>query len=1464
MANVYPTPASVWAAGANGLLGAPSLSGGATISSETTDLCPSCGTQSLLFTVPSGGSATLGLGSLLNTASEKTVILNGTYTVSFWAKSNASALPKLVVSANPRAGSACTQTYSGTTSPAITSTWTQYSFTCNFNENAANGGPYGFGLSFAVTPVGGVATSLEFDNWSFTNNADTNPTVYSDAVVSALQAWCQSESNTTGPACSLRYGPSPDSEVMSNWVKPQFQHRPSIEQFKSISTAYSINKTGIHDFLELCAHVGATPILIFPITTTTADVQNLVDFLEGPTSTTYGEIRASLGQDTPWVGASGSPFPAVYLEFGNENWNGVFLGHNLGYVSGSPSYYADYQLRAKTVFAAARARQSAQGYSQAATKWVMGFQTATGGDGGAASAALADVAEINGYTAFDIEDVNTTGCLTSGSTNATCPLYGPTLTEPYSNIHDPKSKMGFAQSLSTIQNETGCGPNGTAKCQVMVYEQNTSPFNASTAGPFTQAVSDSFVQAGFQGVVAADQMGQNDAAGVINQNEYQALQYYFGEGGVNVHMWGSMTDIGGDCAMTNSSVFGGNYCPRPQMLGAQVYNWCKIGPMVQTAWTANPTYNLPANNNSVNAINNVPVLRSYAFAQGSQRCMVIVNSDVYSPYTVNFSGTNAPTAAVTTYQFAPPELASTSETAVLGNTSMVNATMSNTTATAVDVSSGYSLPAHSVTAFMWTTKVPPTAATPAFSPAAGTYSSAQTVTISTSTSGATIYYTTDGSTPTTSSTQYTSAIAVSSTETINAITVATGSVNSGVGTASYTISAPPSTPVFSPAGGTYSGAQTVTISTSTAGATIYYTTDGSTPTTSSTKYAGAITVNSTETINAIAVTTGSNNSAVGTVSYTINSSLSAPAFSPAGGTYTVSQSVTIAAGRSGATTYYTMDGSTPTTSSTKYTGAITVNQAKTIKAIAVATGFTNSAVGTASYAINPVLATPTFSPAGGTYTVSQSVTIVSGRSGATIYYTTDGSTPTTSSTKYTGAITVNSTKTINAIVLATGFTNSAVGTASYTIKATGSSQNPVTSPVINFGSGFAGSAGQIAMNGSAQLSGSGVQLTGPSQYQAGTVWYATPVNVQSFATDFTFQLTNPVADGFTFTIQNNDPGTVGASAGNLGYGYIPKSVAVKFDLFNNQGEGQDSTGLFTNGTPPMVPALDLTPSGIDLHSGHIMHVQLTYDGAIMTMTITDTVTNASYKTSFTIDIPATVGGNTAYVGFTGGTGFSSASQTILTWTYGSAKVINFATGFANAQSKLTLNGNAKFNGTNLQLTDGNPSENSSAWYSSPVNVQSFTTDISFQLNNAVGDGFTFAVQGVGPHALGSGGAGLGYSNIPSSIGLKIDLHNNAGEGPESTGLYTNGAVPMGTAGSVSLVPSGIDIHSGHEMTLHLVYDGANLKMTLTDTVTKVSFTTTFAVNIPSIVGGTTAYVGFTGASGGIVADQEIIGWSYSN
>jgi hypothetical protein len=162
------------------------------------------------------------------------------------------------------------------------------------------------------------------------------------------------------------------------------------------------------------------------------------------------------------------------------------------------------------------------------------------------------------------------------------------------------------------------------------------------------------------------------------------------------------------------------------------------------------------------------------------------------------------------------------------------------------------------------------------------------------------------------------------------------------------------------------------------------------------------------------------------------------------------------------------------------------------------------------------------------------------------------------------------------------------------------------------------------------------------------------VNIQNFTTDFTFQVTpaSPNAsDGFTFALQNMGLNADGGIGGALGYQSITPSVAVKFDLFNNDGEGINSTGFYTNGVAPTVPSLDLTSSGIDLHSGDAMHAHLTYDGTTLTLTLTDTVTNATFTASQVINIPSTVGANTAYVGFTAGTGGTVSTQSVLNWTY---------------------------------------------------------------------------------------------------------------------------------------------------------------------------------------------------------------------
>jgi hypothetical protein len=211
-----------------------------------------------------------------------------------------------------------------------------------------------------------------------------------------------------------------------------------------------------------------------------------------------------------------------------------------------------------------------------------------------------------------------------------------------------------------------------------------------------------------------------------------------------------------------------------------------------------------------------------------------------------------------------------------------------------------------------------TVATPTLSPAGGTYTSAQSVTLSDSTSGATIYYTTNGTTPTTSSSVYSGAIAVSSgTVTIEAMGVLSGDTNSSVASATYTISTATTvaTPTFSPAGGTYTSAQTVSISDSTSGATIYYTTNGTTPTTSSTVYSSAIAVSSgTVTIEAMAAKSGDTNSSVASAAYTIStggggcktatSSWTSVATSTVSGTFTATFSVT--PGTAGCTAYIGM------------------------------------------------------------------------------------------------------------------------------------------------------------------------------------------------------------------------------------------------------------------------------------------------------------------------------------------------------------------------------------------------------------------------------------------------------------------------------------------------------------------------------------------------------------------------------
>lgn len=161
--------------------------------------------------------------------------------------------------------------------------------------------------------------------------------------------------------------------------------------------------------------------------------------------------------------------------------------------------------------------------------------------------------------------------------------------------------------------------------------------------------------------------------------------------------------------------------------------------------------------------------------------------------------------------------------------------------------------------------------------------------------------------------------------------------------------------------------------------------------------------------------------------------VSRPVFIPAGGTYNSPQQVSMTCSTGNATIYYTLDGSTPTTSSTRYTGPITVSATTTIRAFATAADLTPSGVQFSDYVITNQVNTPLISPNGGFFSSAQSATITTSTSGAEIRYTLDGSAPTSSSTLYTGPVLISSTATLKAIGVKDGAANSAVAIANFGI-----------------------------------------------------------------------------------------------------------------------------------------------------------------------------------------------------------------------------------------------------------------------------------------------------------------------------------------------------------------------------------------------------------------------------------------------
>jgi hypothetical protein len=182
----------------------------------------------------------------------------------------------------------------------------------------------------------------------------------------------------------------------------------------------------------------------------------------------------------------------------------------------------------------------------------------------------------------------------------------------------------------------------------------------------------------------------------------------------------------------------------------------------------------------------------------------------------------------------------------------------------------------------------------------------------------------------------------------------------------------------------------------------------------------------------------------------------------------------------------------------------------------------------------------------------------------------------------------------------------------------------------------------------------------------------------------------------------------------------------------------------------------------------------------------------------------------------------------------------------------------------LTLTNNTNGIATSYWFNTPQSItnfkESFTYTQTTNTPNNGADGFAVVWQNAGTNALGGGGGQLGLTGIASSASLAGNIYGGNVIGTQYNNTVTAGnPVTLGT-------PGGVNIASGDAINVTLSYkqaDGA-LTETMTDSVTNATFTRVWrGISIQGQVGGATALIGFTGATGGVNAGQTFTNFQFT-
>lgn len=580
----------------------PAVSGKGAVTTNSSDLPPgTSGRQTAAVTAP-GASDSAALSAYFDGHAHRPfILLDGTYRLSFKAK-GAGGSYAIAVNLD-RKGSAAwlSQTV------RLTDTWTTYNL--NFRAAERGSSPEPVELRFATV----AQDSFLMDDVSLaqTDSDSSNVTAFRDPVVSALK--------TLQPGV-LRFWAGQLGDTLDNLIADPFGRQRA--GYLAWETEQDDISYGLQEFLQLCAAIGAEPWFVVPSTFSTRDATNLIEYLAGPASESYGSKRAARGTPDPWTRV----FTKIHLEFGNEAWNGVFKG-------GAIEYSVPYGRRAQAIFAAMRRSPS---YSAETFDLVLGGQAVSPGR----NRDIQNQCRNNDSFAIAPYMMNTVNSFADKEE-----LFGSTFAEPEAFVSPVGAAEGIVGGLITLNQQAI--QSSSHPVPLIVYETNLSTLQGSITSKALAAYASSLGA----GLAVADAMLQQMSRGVITQNLWNLSQYnYVRPDGSTVYLWGAVVDMG----ITNRR--------RPQYLALELANHA-IGAnavMLQTTQSgANPTWNQPL----VNTVQlpEAHYLQSFAFSHGSSHSLIVFNLHRSASLPVTFTGANAPSGTVVMEELTSASPADTNE-----------------------------------------------------------------------------------------------------------------------------------------------------------------------------------------------------------------------------------------------------------------------------------------------------------------------------------------------------------------------------------------------------------------------------------------------------------------------------------------------------------------------------------------------------------------------------------------------------------------------------------------------------------------------------------------------------------------------------------------------------------------------------------------------------------------------------------